>query len=365
MTKEVDLPRRDLLKVAAVAGGLSPLVSAETSMAATSGDARIRVAVINDYPRYAPMVDWSTVTNRASVNFYHDHIFDEDALARRLARYDVVVTERYRTRFTANLLSKMPRLKLLVSTTPATAHIDMDQAKKQNIVVSGTESAYYRGGNVGELAFGLVLSLARQIPQHNANVKAGKWQAQQNTMVYGKTLGIIGLGKVGKEMVEFSKPFKMKTVAWSQNLTQEAALAGGSTRVELSELLAQSDFVTVHYQLSPRSTNMIRAEHFAQMKPTAYFLNTSRGAVINEPDLIQALQQKRIAGAALDVFMQEPVSPRNPLLRMDNVITTPHAGYSEDESMKFIYRQAVESVAAYLDGKPIRVLVGKNVQDEA
>ena len=360
---EFDLPRRDLLKAAAVVGGLAPLVSARTSMAATSPGARVRVAVINDYPKYAPMVDWSTVTNRATVDFYHDHIFDEDALARRLASYDVVCTERYRTRFTANLLSKMPRLKLLVSTTPATAHIDMDQAAKQNILVCGTASGVSVGGNVSELAFGHVLCAARQIPQHNNDTKAGKWQARQSSMVYGKTLGIIGLGKTGQEMVGYAKPFKMKTLAWSQNLTPEAAIAGGSTRVELSQLLRESDFVSIHYILSDRSRNMIRAEHFAQMKPTAFFFNTSRGGVINEADLIQALQQKKIAGAGLDVFQQEPVDPKNPLLRMDNVIVTPHNGYVEDAPMLGIYRQTVEDVAAWLDGKPIRILKGK-VQDE-
>ena len=326
------------------------------TQASAAAPAPLRVAVIDDYMRVvAGIADWSVLSNRASVDFFHDHQADDDALARRLAPYDIIVIERYRTPFSANLISKLPKLELLVSTTGASAHIAVAQARKQNITICTTGTGPEEG-NVEELAFGLVLDLVRQTPWHNADVRAGKWQVRPTRCLRGKTLGLIGLGQVGSQMVQFAKPFAVNTLAWSMNLTDEGAKTAGTTRVELKDLLAESDFVSVHYALSERSRNLIRAEHFALMKPTAYFINTSRGAIINEADLIAALQQRRIAGAALDVVTQEPISPDNPLLKMENVIITPHTGYATVERMTIAYRQALENIVAYLDGKPIRVL---------
>lgn len=349
--------RRQVLQAAALAGGLPILQSACTSLPTTNVAASTpRVAVLDDYMHVAANVaDWSVLKNRASVDFYHDHIFDEAPLARRLTPYDILVIERYRTPLTASLLSKLPKLKLIVSTTGGSDHIDLAQAKKQNITICTTGTGANMG-NVGELTFGLLLDLARRTPWHNADMHAGKWQLQPTSTLWGKTLGLIGLGRVGSQMAEFAKPFNLKTVAWSTNLKDEQAKAAGTTRVELKDLLAQSDFVSIHYVLSERSRGMIGAEHFAQMKPSAYFLNTSRGPIVREKELIEALQQKRIAGAALDVFEQEPIDPKNPLCRMENVILTPHIGYATVELMTAEYRDAVENIVAYLDGKPIRLL---------
>jgi phosphoglycerate dehydrogenase-like enzyme len=355
--RDSHLSRRQVVQAA---GGLLSAQAAYTTLSAGKANAAapapLRVAVIDDYMRVvAQIADWSVLGGRAGVDFYHDHLADDEALARRLAPYDIIVIERYRTPFSANLISKLPKLKLLVSTTGGSAHIALDQARKQNITICTTGTGPDEG-NVEEVAFGLVIDLARQISWHNADMRQGRWQVRPTRALLGKTLGLIGLGQVGSQMVKFAQPFGMKTLAWSMNLTDEAAKAAGSTRVELKDLLAQSDFVSVHYTLSERSRNLIRGEHFTQMKPTAYFINTSRGAVINEADLIAALQQKRIAGAALDVFQQEPIDPGNPLLDMDNVILTPHIGYPTVERLTISYRQALENIVAYLDGKPIRVL---------
>jgi len=355
--KDSRLSRRQVVQAA---GGLLTAQAAYTSLSAgkvnAASPAPLRVAVIDDYMRIvAEIADWPVLRSRASVDFFHDHLADDDALARRLVPYDIIVIERYRTPFSANLISKLPKLKLLVSTTGASAHIAVDQARRQNITICTTGTGPEEG-NVEELAFGLVLDLVRQTPWHNADVRAGKWQVRPTRCLRGKTLGLIGLGQVGSQMVQFAKPFALNTLAWSMNLTDEAAKAAGTTRVELKDLLAQSDFVSVHYALSERSRNLVRAEHFALMKPTAYFINTSRGAIINEADLVAALQQKRIAGAALDVVMQEPINSDNPLLKMENVILTPHTGYATVERMTIAYREALEDIVAYLDGKPIRVL---------
>ncbi len=352
--------RRQVLQAAAIAGGLPLLESACTSLPTTkvsaNGATPLRVAVLDDYTRVAASVaDWSVLNGRASVDFYHDHIFHEPALVRRLAPYDIIVIERYRTPFPASLLLKLPKLKLLVSTTGGSDHIDLAQAKKQSITICTTGTGTNLG-NVGELTFGLLIDLARRTPWHNADMHAGKWQIRPTSTLWGKTLGLIGLGRVGSQMVQFAKPFNLKTVAWSTNLKDEQAKAAGTTRVELKDLLTQSDFVSIHYVLSDRSRGLIGAEHFAQMKPSAYFLNTSRGPIVREKDLIEALQQKRIAGAALDVFEREPVDPNNPLCRMDNVILTPHIGYPTVELITAEYRDAVEDIVAYLNGKPIRVL---------
>ncbi len=353
------LPRRQVLQAAAV-GCLPMIESACTTLSATpvssSGAGPLRIAVLDDNMKIVEQIaDWSVLKDRASVDFYHEHISDEAVLTRQLAPYDIIVIERYRTPFPASVISKLPKLKLLVSTTGASAHIDLAQAKKQNITIC-TTSAGPEEGNVEELAFALIIDLARQTSWHNADMHSGKWQARPSHTLYGKTLGLIGLGRIGARVVEFTKPFGMKTVAWSTNLTDEAAKAGGSTRVELKDLLAQSDFVSVHYVLSERSRGLIRAEHFAQMKPTAYFINTSRGPIVREADLIAALQQKRIAGAGLDVFDDEPLPVNHPFRSMDNVLLTPHIGYPTVERMTVIYREALEDIVAYLDGKPIRLV---------
>jgi phosphoglycerate dehydrogenase-like enzyme len=358
------LPRRQILQ-AAVVGCIPILETACTSMpeapsstakVSTSGTGPLRVAVLDDTMKIvAQIADWSVMNGRASVDFYHDHISDEATLARQLAPYDIIVIERYRTPFRASLLAKLPKLKLLVSTTGASGHIGVAQAQKQNITIC-TTGAGPDEGNVEEIAFALVLDLARQTSWHNADMHAGRWQIRPTHTLYGKTLGLIGLGRIGTRMVEFAKAFGMKTVAWSTNLTDAAAKSSGSTRVELKDLLAQSDFVSVHYVLSERSRGLVRAEHFAQMKPTAYFINTSRGPIVQEPDLIAALQEKRIAGAGLDVFDDEPLLPNSPLCSMNNVLLTPHIGYPTVERMTVLYREALEDIVAYLDGKPIRLL---------
>jgi len=230
--KDSHLSRRQIFQ--AYAGSMLTAQAAYTSLSArevfAASPAPLRVAVIDDYMSIvAGIADWTVLSSRASVDFFHDHLADDDALAHRLASYDIIVIERYRTPFSARLISKLPKLKLLVSTTGASTHIAVAQARKQNITICTTGTGPEEG-NVEELAFGLLLDLVRQTPWHNADVRVGKWQVRPTRCLRGKTLGLIGLGQVGSQMVQFAKPFALNTLAWSMNLTNEAAKAAGTTR---------------------------------------------------------------------------------------------------------------------------------------
>ena len=385
--KYISLPRRQLLQAAAIAGGLPLLQSAYSAMpvaAASSetpeftpypvrndikpagtgstkttvGSGPVRIAVLDDPMRLvAKLADWAPVNGRATVDIYHDHIYNQDALARRLAPYDIIVMERYRTPLKAEVIAKLPKLKFVVATgADFSEFLDLPQCKKQNIAVSSAGGGVPGGGSVEEVAWTLVMDLARQVTWHNNDMHAGKWQIRPSNGLAGKTVGCVGLGNQGLKMVQFAKAFRMKTVAWSMNMTDKQAADGGSTRVEFKDLLAQSDFVIINYRYGERSHHLFKAEHFAQMKPTAYLVNTSRGPVVDEDAMIAALKSKRIAGAGLDVFDVEPLPVNHPFVGMDNVIMTPHIGYPTVESVQGMYSRAVESLVAYLDGKPIRLL---------
>ncbi len=386
MDKDTKLPRRRLLQAAAIAGGLPLLQSAYSSMPAaaaetseftpypirndlkptgtgsaktTIGSGPVRIAVLDDPMRLvAKLSDWAPVTGRATVDIYHDHIYNQDALARRLAPYDIIVMERYRTPIRAEVIAKLPKLKFVVATgADFSEFLDLPQCKKQNIQVSSAGGGGVPGGGgVEEVAWALTMDLARQVTWHNNDMHAGKWQIRPSNGLGGKTVGCVGLGNQGLKMVQFAKAFRMKTVAWSMNMTDKQATDGGSTRVEFKDLLAQSDFVIINYRYGERSHHLFKAEHFAQMKPTAYLVNTSRGPVVDETAMLAALKSKRIAGAGLDVFGVEPLPTNHPFVGMDNVIMTPHIGYPTVESVQVMYARAVESLVAYLDGKPIRLL---------
>jgi phosphoglycerate dehydrogenase-like enzyme len=374
--KTISLRRRQLLQAAAVAGSLPFLATAARNAAAqattnapdTIGSGPVRVAVLDDFMRLAmDAADWKALSNRATIDFYHEPFRDQAVLARQMAPYEAIVIARHGQAFTADTISKLPKLKFLSNQGGTTYRLDMPQLEKQKVVISGGDRSRSEGptGNVEEIAFALLIDLARQVSWHNADMHAGRpWQFRPSPQLAGKTLGLVGLGLVGGKMVQFAKAFNMKTVAWSLNLTDEQAQKAGSTRVDLEDLLAQSDFVSIHYRLGERSRNLLRAEHFAQMKPTAYVINTSRGPILNEPDLITALQKKQIAGAALDVFESEPLALDHPFRSMDNVILTPHIGYVTAEYVTSAWRQAHENVVAFLDGKPIRVQGYEGVAEE-
>ncbi|TFV74381.1 D-2-hydroxyacid dehydrogenase family protein [Blastococcus sp. CT_GayMR19] len=313
-----------------------------------------RIAVLDDYQSVAAtFTDWSQVPEPVEVVEFSDHLADEDALAARLEPFDVVVAMRERTPFPRSLLSRLPNLRLLVTTGAKNASIDKDAARELGITVCGTGA--HPTGPV-ELTWALILAAARHLPQEDANVRAGGWQQTVGTDLAGATLGVVGLGRLGEKVARIGGAFGMDVVAWSQNLTAERAAEVGVRRVTKDELLSTSDVVTIHLQLSDRTRGLIGAPEFALMKHTAILVNTSRGPIVDEAALLDALRDDQIAGAALDVFDTEPLPDDHPLRREPRAVLTPHLGYVTKATYEVFYRGAVEDVAAFLAGAPIRVI---------
>jgi len=312
-----------------------------------------RVAILDDYQAAAvEFGDWSQLPADTEVVPFREHINDDDELVALLGGFDVVVAMRERTRFPRARLERLGDLRLLVTTGMHNAAIDMDAARELGIVVTGT------GGMLtptSELAWGLLLSLARQIPQEDRNVREGGWQQTVGTDLAGATLGLVGLGNLGALVASVGRAFRMDVIAWSQNLTQERAEKVGVRRVEKDEVFETADFLSVHLVLSERSRGLIGPRELSLMKPTAYLVNTSRGPIVDEIALISALEQGRLAGAGLDVFDQEPLPPNHPFRRLPNVVITPHIGYVSRRCYQIFYREIVEDIAGYLRGEPIRV----------
>ena len=319
----------------------------------------LRVAVINDYMGiFAEITDWSPLESLAKVDFYTDHIADEEAAVARLEVYDVIVAERERTPFTRSLFERLPNLKLLVTTGGVNWLIDLEAAKECGVTVSYTGGA---PGAAPELTWGLLLALSRRIAWDHAHVQAGGWQTAPGVSLAGKTLGLIGLGHIGRQMVKYAKAFDMKAMAWSPNLTTERAEVAGTVRADLEEVMRSSDFVSVHMVLAESTRGLIGAAELALMKPTAYLINTSRGPLVQEDALLTVLKAKKIAGAALDVFDTEPLPKEHEFRKIDNVVITPHTGYITDEQYKVFFGEAVENVLAFARGAPIRVMTDNNM----
>jgi phosphoglycerate dehydrogenase-like enzyme len=314
----------------------------------------MKVAVLDDFTDVArSFADWSPIETRAELTVFRDHLADEDALAKRLAPFDVIAVMRERTPFPRSLLQRLPNLKLLVTTGMRNLSIDDKAATELGIVVCGTESV---GFTTAEHAWALLMTAARNIPQEEAAFRRGTWQLGVGTTLRGRRLGILGLGKIGAQVAAFGKAFGMDVVAWSQNLTEERAAKGGARRVEKDELLSTSDFITIHLVLSDRTRHLIGAREFGLMKPSAILVNTSRGPIIDEAALIDALRVKKFRRAALDVYDVEPLPKNHPLLKLDNAVLTPHLGYVNDHNYSVFYPKEVECIVAFLDGKPIRVI---------
>ncbi|MBI4201688.1 MAG: D-2-hydroxyacid dehydrogenase family protein [Chloroflexi bacterium] len=315
----------------------------------------VRVAILDDYQKAAlHMADWSQLSPEVMVDTFQDHLFDEDALVRRLEGYDIVLGMRERTPIPRSLLQRLPALKMLISTGMSNASFDIDAATDLGVVVTGTTT----GGGPGttELTWGHILALARKIPQEDQAVREGKWQISVGQGLRGKTLGIIGLGNIGSAVARVGAAFQMKVLAWSQNLTPERAKAGGAAYATKDNLLRQSDFVTIHLRLSERTTGLLGARELALMKSTAYLINTSRGPIVDEKALVQALQNNTIAGAGLDVHDIEPLPADHPLRRLGNTVVTPHLGYVTEEGYRGMFTMAVENIQTFLKGQPTRVI---------
>lgn len=314
----------------------------------------MRVAILDDYQGVAlKLADWDGLSPRAAAEAFRDHIEERDALVERLRPFGAIVAMRERTPFPRALLERLPNLKLLITAGRYNKSIDVDAATELGIQVCGTEMLPYP---TAELTWGLILGLVRHIPREDRAVREGRWQTTLGVGLKGKTLGILGLGRLGAQIAAVGKAFGMEIAAWSQNLTADRAAAAGARLVDKATLFAEADVITVHLQLSDRTRGLIGAADLARMKPTAYFINTSRGPIADERALADALRQKRIAGAAVDVFNAEPLPADHPFCQLDNLVLTPHLGYVTEENYRQIYPQAVENIRAFLDGSVLRAL---------
>jgi phosphoglycerate dehydrogenase-like enzyme len=315
-------------------------------------------AILDDYQNVAMKVaDWSGVVKDVNFKVYNESLGSPDKVVAALKDCAVVCLMRERTLFGKDVIDALPNLKLIVTSGMRNAAIDVAAAAARGISVCGTETL---GHPTAELTLGLMIELARQIGAENARLKAGaRWQSVLGIDLNGKTLGIIGLGKLGTRVARIANALDMKVIAWSQNLTAEKAKQAGATLVSKEELLRTSDFITVHVQLSARTKGLIGVAELALMKPTAFFINTSRGPVADEKAIEAALKGKKIAGAAIDVYDEEPLALDHPFRKLDNILITPHLGYVTAENYKRFYVQMVEDIRAWLDGKPIRVIQPK------
>ena len=320
----------------------------------------MKIAILDDYARVAlEVADWSAVQAKAEVVVFDRHL-SEDEAALALADFDVLCTVRERMALPRSLIARLPRLKLITIIGMSLPNLDMAAATDHGVLVAhsnfGSPAFRAVSNATPELAWGLMIATVRHIAQEHGRVRAGGWQSTTGLILAGKTLGLLGLGRIGKRMAEYAMVFGMEAIAWSQNLTQEAAAEVGVRRVEKDELFALADVVSIHLVLSDRSRGLVSARELGLMKPTAYLINTSRGPIVEEAALIEALRSRSIAGAGIDVYDIEPPAADHPLRTMDNVTLTPHLGYVTRETLHAFYADTTEAVAAFLDSAPIRII---------
>jgi phosphoglycerate dehydrogenase-like enzyme len=314
-----------------------------------------RIAILDDYQRVAlKLADWSNLSSGHQIEVFSAPFASVDAAAAALAPFEIVCAMRERTEFSAALLAQLPNLKLLVTTGLRNAAIDLDAAKTRGIVVSGTPGP---GHATAELSMGLILALSRNIvPEAHTMRDGGGWQTTVGRDLRGRTLGLLGLGKLGTEMAGFARAFGMPVLAWSQNLTAEAAAKSGAIRVEKNDLFQRADIISIHMKLSERTTGLVGAAELALMKPDALLINTSRGPIVDTTALIATLTAGGIAGAALDVYDHEPLPPNDPLRRTPRLLLMPHLGYVTEETYRIFYAGTVAAIDAWLAGKPVHLL---------
>jgi len=313
----------------------------------TSTERALKIAVLDDYQGVAlTLADWSAVTARADVTVFNDHLAETDAVVERLLPFDVVCVMRERTPLRRQVIERLPKLELIASTAMRNASIDADAAAERGIAIVHTS---YTSSPTVELTWALILAGARHIVSENASLRAGGWQKSIGDDLAGKTLGIVGLGNIGAQVAKVGLAFGMNVIAWSQNLTPEKAAAAGARLVSKQELLREADVVSIHLVLSGRTTGLIGAPEFQLMKPSARLINTSRGPIVVEAALIQALAERRIAGAAIDVFDTEPLPPEHPFRNIQGLLATPHIGYVSRNLYERFYRDTVANIVAWLN----------------
>ena len=318
----------------------------------------VRAAILDDYQNVAMgMTDWSPIAKDVEIKVFNKPFGSQDEAIKALQGFAVVVGMRERTPFPRKVIEALPDLKLLITTGARNNSFDVKACADRGVTVCGTGAA---GSPTTGIAFGLMLELTRRIGFENARLKAGApWQTTIGRDLEGLTLGILGLGKLGQRSAAVGRAFGMKTIAWSQNLTEEKAKAAGADYVSKDDLFRNADFATIHLVLSDRSRGLVGAKELGLMKKSAYLINTSRGPIVDEKALIAVLQSKSIAGAGLDVFDIEPLPLDHPFRKMDNVVITPHLGYVSEQNYRKYFPDIVEDIRAWLDGKPVRVIESK------
>jgi len=312
------------------------------------------LAILDDYLKRAlSSAEWDSLPGSINIQVFHNTVSDEDLLASALAEFEVIIAMRERTPFPASLLKRLPNLKLLVTTGMRNLSIDLHAARSCGIDVCGTSMLGYPAF---EHAWALLLALAKNICPENQLMHAGGWQAGITGDLQNRTVGIIGLGKLGSQSAHLANAFGMRVIAWSENLTEQRAQECGAQCVDKQTLLTESDYILIHTLLSERTVGLISTEDFKLMKSSAFLINTSRGPIVDESALITAIQERQIAGAGVDVFDTEPLAEDHPIRREEKIILTGHTGYSTEAAFDLMYSQALEDVRAWLEGSPVRVL---------
>ncbi len=314
----------------------------------------MKLAVLDDYQATAKdLGDWSQLPPGTDVEYFHDHIDDEDRLVERLKDFDMVMGMRERTPFTRSIMSRLPKLRLLITTGRRNASFDIEAATELGITVCGTNGS---GEGPTELTWGLIIAMLRHIHEEDQRSRAGSWGTTVGIGLKGKTLGLLGLGHIGSLVARVGAAFDMNIIAWSQNLTAERAKECQATLVDKDTLFREADVVSVHLVLSDRSRGLVGAHELSLMKPTAYLVNISRGPIVDEMALIDVLEREAIAGAALDTFDVEPLPADHPLLKTPNTLICPHLGYVTDESYRAFYAGVIENIRAFSSGEPVRMI---------
>ena len=313
-----------------------------------------KIAILDDYQNVSQkMADWSALSSEHTIQVFTTPFATPEAAAAAVASFEIVCIMRERTLFDAAMLARLPSLKLLVTTGHRNAAIDVAAANARGVVVSATDAP---GIATAELSMALILGLSRHIVAEANAMREGRWQTTVGRDLKGRTLGLVGLGRLGGQMAKYAHAFGMPVIAWSQNLTAEAAAQHGASRVEKSALFVRADIISIHTKLSPRTTGLVGRSELALMKPDALLINTSRGPVIDEAALLAALHEGRIGGAGIDVYEPEPLPTNHPLRSAPRTLLTPHIGYVTEETYRIFYGGTVAAIRAWLAGQPVNVL---------
>lgn len=320
----------------------------------------LKVAILDDYAGVAlASADWSTLDGIAEIEVFREHLSEQQAID-ALRPFDVLCTIRERMALPRRLFERLPNLKLVTIIGTSLPNLDMDAATEHGVLIIHPDPDQPGIAGIAnatpELTWGLMIATVRHLAQEERRMRQGLWQHSVGIILSGRTLGLLGLGNIGRRMAEYGRAFGMNVIAWSQNLTAETAAKAGVRRVEKDELFKESDILSIHLRLSERSRGLVTARELGLMKPTAYLVNTSRGPIVDEAALIAALTEHRIAGAGLDVFDSEPPPADHPLRKLDNVTLTPHLGYVTRETLAAFYGDMPAAIAAFASGSPIRVI---------